>query len=643
MSAKKQNNKKNKPENNELKNGVQPKNESALQINKKYFYVILVLIPILFFVLLELGLRLFNYGVDNSQWAEMKPYRILNPNVTMRYFYNTGSYPYSIQDIFLINKPAKAFRVFVLGESSAGGYPYMPNGAFSRYLQQRLERTYPDYTIEIVNLGITAINTYTLRDLMPGVLEQKPDLVVIYTGHNEYYGALGVGSVETLGNSRFFINLALYLNKFKTFELLRDVIRSVKGKVIPSSGEKVEGTLMSRIAKDQYIAYNSDVYKAGLKQFEGNMRDILQMAKDKNVPVILGTLVSNLKDQKPFVSAKQGNLPAASDVYYSAQEEYRKGNFEKAKSLFRQARDLDELRFRAPGDINKIIFQLSSEFNCKVADFEKEFEQKSPNGIVGNNLMTDHLHPTINGYFMMGDLLYDKIAELNLLPKSMPVVASLAVQDSLARANFIMTSLDTIIANYRIALLKNDWPYIEKKNALPMSELLKPKDYVDSAAYGVLTGVANWDKAHRYVAYVKLSRNDINGFIKEMGTLIAQYPIVGEFYRSTIDELLSRQLYDEALVILNKEFNKRPDDYCTKWLGIINLSRNNIDVALSYLNKSLEYNQSDAQVYYNLAGVYVAKKNNQRAYELVNRSLEIMPNYSDALDLQRQLRMALKL
>ncbi|MDP4116922.1 MAG: hypothetical protein Q8903_12350, partial [Bacteroidota bacterium] len=160
MSAKKQNNKKNKPENNELKNGVLPKSESALQINKKYFYVILVLIPILFFVLLELGLRLFNYGVDNSQWAEMKPYRILNPNVTMRHFYNTGSYPYSIQDIFLINKPAKAFRVFVLGESSAGGYPYMPNGAFSRYLQQRLERTYPDYTIEIVNLGITAINTY---------------------------------------------------------------------------------------------------------------------------------------------------------------------------------------------------------------------------------------------------------------------------------------------------------------------------------------------------------------------------------------------------------------------------------------------------------------------------------------------------
>lgn len=638
MSEKKQNRK-----NDKANNGGGNQEKPASRINQKYFYAVLVLIPVLFFVLLELGLRLFNYGIDNRQWAEMGAYRILNPYVTHRYFYNTGSYPYSIQDIFLINKPEKAFRVFVLGESSAAGYPYMPNGAFSRYLQQRLESMYPNYTIEVVNLGITAINTYTIRDLMPGILEQKPDLLVIYTGHNEYYGALGVGSVETLGNSRFFVNLALYLNRFKTFELLRDVIRSVKGSVAPAGGEKAEGTLMSRIAKNQYIAYNSDVYKAGLKQFEGNMRDILQMAKDKNVPVILGTLVSNLKDQKPFVSARSGNNPSAADIYAKALAEYNNGNYEKAKALYKQAKDLDELRFRAPEEINKIIYTLAAEYNCRLADFEKEFEQKSPNGIIGNNLMTDHLHPTINGYFIMGNLVYNKIAELNLLPKSAPAVLSSTVQDSLTRANFIMTPVDTITANYRIAFLKNDWPYIEKKDAVPINELLKPKDYVDSAAFGIVVQGDTWDRAHRYVAFEKLKNNDVPGFIKEMRTLIAQYPIVTEFYKSLIDQLLARQMFDEAMNLLSLEYKKKPDEYCTKWLGIINLSRNNVDAAQMYLTKSLEFNQSDAQVYYNLAGVYVTKKDNRRAYELVNRSLEIMPNYAEAVDLQRQLRKALKL
>ena len=53
---------------------------------------------------------------------------------------------------------------------------------------------------------------------------------------------------------------------------------------------------MSRMAKDQFIEYQSETYRKGIEQFEGNMEDILEMAKEKNVPVILSTLVSNLKD-----------------------------------------------------------------------------------------------------------------------------------------------------------------------------------------------------------------------------------------------------------------------------------------------------------------------------------------------------------
>ena len=65
------------------------------------------------------------------------------------------------------------------------------------------------------------MNSFTLRDLFPGVLEQKPDLVLIYTGHNEYYGALGVGSMESLGSSREMVNFLLYLNKFKTASAIK--------------------------------------------------------------------------------------------------------------------------------------------------------------------------------------------------------------------------------------------------------------------------------------------------------------------------------------------------------------------------------------------------------------------------------------
>jgi len=64
-------------------------------------------------------------------------------------------------------------------------------------LKHRLSHTFPNKNIEVINTGITAVNSYTLWDLTDDIIEQKPDLVIIYAGHNEYYGALGVGSIIT--------------------------------------------------------------------------------------------------------------------------------------------------------------------------------------------------------------------------------------------------------------------------------------------------------------------------------------------------------------------------------------------------------------------------------------------------------------
>lgn len=105
--------------------------------------------------------------------------------------------PYSNGDIFDQEKKSNSFRIFILGESAGAGYPFTPIGSFSRYLQQRLAIEYPESRIEVVNCAMTAINSYAMRDIMPGILKEKPDLIIIYAGHNEYYGALGVGSMES--------------------------------------------------------------------------------------------------------------------------------------------------------------------------------------------------------------------------------------------------------------------------------------------------------------------------------------------------------------------------------------------------------------------------------------------------------------
>jgi tetratricopeptide (TPR) repeat protein len=609
---------------------------------RKMFYVVSILIPVLFFVLLEAGLRLFNSGYDYTQWVNpTKGKYVLNPDIAHKYFHDIQNVPYSNGDIFDEVKQPNAFRIFVLGESSGAGYPFLPTGSFSRYLQQRLSLVYPDSKIEVINCSMTAINTYAMRDLFPGILREKPDLVLIYAGHNEYYGALGAGSMESFGNSRSFVNFVIGLESFKTFQLMRNVVTGIAG-LIAGNRQRPSGTLMARMAQDQYIGLNSDVYGKGVKQFEGNMRDILEMASGKNVPVILGTLACNLRDQFPFVSIDEDGLPPADKVFKDAQESLAHNDWRSADSLFRFAKDLDALRFRAPTEINVDIVKLGKEYHYSVVNIDSAFGAASPAHIVGDDLMSDHLHPTLRGYQLIGDLYYHEMEKTGNLPASKPLPLSDRQQDSITVATFPFARLDSVIGKYRIQLLKNDWPYIAKKNKIPDAALLRPRDHIDSIAFDLVEDRTNWDIAHRKAAEWYASKNDIVSFTQVMNGLINQYPIVTEYYDFAANALMERKDYDGAYYYLTKRNELEPGAFSTKWIGTISLFRNQMTTAEKYLSQSLKFDNKDSQVWYNLAGVYIQEKNYQKALEMVNRALSLNSQYPDALALQRKLQEAMK-
>ena len=126
------------------------------------------------------------------------------------------------------------------------------------------------------------------------------------------------------------------------------------------------------------------------------------MFQGAKIPVILGTLTCNLRDQKPFISVKGDSLPPADNEYTEAQQKLKEGKIEEARTLFLKAKELDALRFRAPQEINNIILRLAHQFNLPLIDIDSVFKAASPDGIVGNNLTVDHLHPNIAGYRIIG-------------------------------------------------------------------------------------------------------------------------------------------------------------------------------------------------------------------------------------------------
>lgn len=627
-----------------LKENNSIKTESKSKKPPKWFYLVLVLIPVLFFVLLEFGLRIFNYGYDFTVFKVVTDYHadklFLNPEIPYKYFYGTRSVPSALPDGFDKDKKPNAFRVFVLGGSSTAGWPYVPNASFPRQLKRKLELLYPQNNIEVINLGISAINSYTLRDFIPAILDQKPDLILIYAGHNEYYGALGVGSTVSIGSSRNLVNLYLWLYNFKTTQLLRDFISWVYGifKDTEKATEASNETLMSQMIGNSLIAYNSDEYWAGIKQFEGNLDDIIEMILDKNVPVIIGKLTSNLREQKPFVSIKTEKYPAAEEVFIKANEELEKGNIEEARKLFFLAKEYDALRFRAPQKINEVISEIGNKFKVPVVDIDSVFRKLSPYELVGYNLTVDHLHPNIDGYRLIADTFYDEMKKRNLLPKGQRADLSEEKADSILKANFPFTALDSTLANFSIIVLTGQYPFVPK--GTPNYKMLnyKMSSIVDTIAAQIFNEQLKWETAHSKLAEYYLNRNEIDKFIKEMEAIIAERPYYDVPYRTLAAYLIDKGYIERAIPYLKKLDEIKSDFFSNKWLGQVYLKLNKAETALPYLQKAVQFGEADYQLWYNLAGAYYLNGNVDLAITSIERSLQLNPKNPLAINFYNQIK-----
>jgi lysophospholipase L1-like esterase len=627
-----------------LKENNSIKTKSEVKKPPKWFYLVLILIPVLFFVLLELGLRIFNYGYDFTVFKVVTDYHaeklFLNPEIPYKYFYGTRSVPSALPDGFDKDKKPNAFRIFVLGGSSTAGWPYVPNASFPRQLKRKLELLYPENNIEVINLGISAINSYTLRDFIPAVLEQKPDLILIYAGHNEYYGALGVGSTVSIGSSRELVNLYLWLYNFKTTQLLRDFISWVYGlfKDTEKATEASNETLMSQMIGNSLITYDTDQFWAGIKQYEGNLRDIVEMIRDKNVPLILAKLTSNLREHKPFVSVKTDKYPPAEEVFNKANEELNKGNIEVAKRLFFLAKEYDALRFRAPQKINDVISELGNQYNIPVVDIDSVFRKHSPYELVGYNLTVDHLHPNIDGYGLIANTFYDEMKKRNLLPKGQRADLSEEKADSILKANFPFTALDSTLANFSIIVLTGQYPFVPK--GTPNYKMLNYKmtSIVDTIAAQIFNKQILWETGHSKLAEYYLSKNDIEGFLKEMNVIIAERPYYDVPYRTVAAYLIDRGMIEKALPYLNKLHFIKPDFFTYKWLGQCYLKLNEHKKSLPYLQEAIRFSEADYQVWYNLAGAYYLDGKKDLALYAIEKSLQMNSKNPLAIEFYNQIK-----
>jgi tetratricopeptide (TPR) repeat protein len=604
---------------NQLKNAI------AVQ-KKRIFFVFLFLSPIFILLLIEVPLRIFNYGTNYSLFvthpdSACSAYNIVNPVIGSKYFHNI-EYSTPTNDFFKKKKNKNCFRIFVLGSSSVLGFPYNANLSFPRMLQARLQLAYPEKDIEVINTSIAVVNSYTLLDYMNDILDAEPDALLIYDGHYEYYGAFGVGSNEGIGKNRTLILLHLKLMNLKVYQLINNAIRGVTASISNNAALK-QSTLMARIVKKTDIAFNNSDYELGLQQFNENMSAILEKAKKKNVPVFISTLVSNISDLKPFGSIKSENGESAADYYAKGQLAKQQGKYKLAKELLTKARDYDCVRFRASSDINNSIESLAKKYDAHLVPVLQVFEDNSPNGLVGNNLLTEHVHPNISGYFLMTDIFYNTICQSNLVGDEINKYANTSA--SYFKNNYGYTGIDSILGFQRIENMKCHWPFRdETKSYIDYRKIYKPKDKYDTIAFNIMA----FQKTSLFGEHVRLAKMFMaqNNYVqarKEYLAAVMLDPSYSKILREAASCFILAGDLPLALEYFNKSLLFEQSYFAYFKAGEIYLIMNDYSNAIQYLTKAYELVKKEEYKIPILTKLYIAyiyQKQNDEAkqvYELI--------------------------
>ena len=313
----------------------------------------MVVLPLVVLGGLEVVLRLVGYGYPTNLFKKIqindRSFFVENDAFAFRFFPpQMARFPGPIR--MAAEKSTGTFRIFILGESAAMGDPE-PAYAASRYLEVLLSERYPKTHFEIINLGITAIDSHVILPIARDCARHQGDLWIIYMGNNEMVGPFGAATIfGAKAPPLAMIRLNLAIQKTRLGQLLVNVSRKLKSTNTnaPSWGgmEMFVGNQLQPDDPRKKVVYQN---------FERNLNDIVKVGLDSGAKILLNTVAVNLKDCAPFASLVNTNLPAAERASYDqffadGAEAENQGHFVEAVQNFDSAAKLDpkvaELQFR---------------------------------------------------------------------------------------------------------------------------------------------------------------------------------------------------------------------------------------------------------------------------------------------------------
>ena len=324
-------------------------------------------------------------------------------------------------------------RVLVCGGSSVLGLPHSPLGSFSAWLERYLAHLAGGKPVEVINNGILgAGSAQVLENLRDNLAWQRPDLVIIYSGNNEFYYLRARKGVVPHDSPE----LELWRHRLwglHTYRLLAR-LRAPEQDPVP-------------VGKADYGAPVNDAdRRLAVRLYRHNLGQMVEAARERGVPVMLATVPTPIANQPspeewkeysadlaalmgepavvgpdPPAQLKRVRAVAGERDTYAAHQflgllERGAGDPARARAHFLRAEALDPNPLRCNEELRGAMRALARQEEVPLCDAAAALDALTKDRIPDQDYFSDWCHPSPMAHRHLARALMGCLARGKLLP-----------------------------------------------------------------------------------------------------------------------------------------------------------------------------------------------------------------------------------
>ncbi|MED6301822.1 MAG: tetratricopeptide repeat protein [Pseudomonadota bacterium] len=603
--------------------------------NTLFTMITVVVIPLLFFVLVEFALGLMGVGTHYQYFNQIdidgEAFYQENPDFADQFYppsLNVGP----LQNTFAAERSDDRLRVFVLGGSAAMGFPHKNHGV-DRLLAAQLRSLFPNRDVEVVNTAMTSVNSHVVYQVAQTLPFESADVAVILMGNNEVVGPYGPGTFnQNFLSSLSAIRALQALKRTRLWQLLDSSLAEVQ-----SSDAKADLEWQGmQMFVDNGVAEDDPRMSAVYEHFEDNLRDIVDTLHAKGMHVVLSTVPVNLRQSAPFLSIGRDDLSASDEAKLAALRERAEaqalngrwreaqdlwqqaialdaghadshfqlatslenlGEFALARSHYERALDLDGLRFRADTRINAIIERVARGYDSSNVSFvnsSKGFDRASAPYAPGWDLLVEHVHYDFSGNAVLARIFARAIARY-LSPTTPPKL--LKTEEVAARIGFPNHETIENLKNLQGMAKQPPFPgqsnyqdylaFLATELSSVTGEVGEPKDVVRRRQQVLVNGEGDWKLHFEMTALARHLKNKQAQYY-HLEQLFKLYPHNRESYINLATLLSQDGRWAEVIPLLERSlsYTRGREELVVEavgWLGTAHLKTGNTAKATELL------------------------------------------------------------